>query len=334
MELALKLREVLDSEGVADDPDTLAAHSVDKWFAARQPEVVVFARSTSDVSKLLQFASREKIPVTARGGGFGYVGGCVPARGGVALSLIRMNRIKEISFADGVAIVEPGVFTADLKMAVRAQKLFYPPDPASMKDCTIGGNVATNAGGPRCLKYGVTRTYVIGLEVVLVNGDVLRTGGRTHKNKTGFDLIGMFVGSEGLLGIVTEATLRLLPLPRGRASLSASFRTFREAANAVQEIFRAGFLPAALEIADSFTLQAARDHCGTSIVPAGEGHVLIDLDGQVASVRSEAKALAALLEGIGAQHLERAVGESACERLWELRRKFSASLKATGLTKL
>jgi len=230
MQLASKLRELLGGEIVSDDAETLAAHSGDKWFAAHQPEVVVFARSSSDVSKLLQFASREKIPVTARGGGFGYVGGCVPARGGIALSLIRMNRIKKISFGDAVAIVEPGVFTADLKAAVRAQRLFYPPDPASMKDCTIGGNVATNAGGPRCLKYGVTRTYVIGLEVVLANGDVLRTGGRVHKNKTGFDLIGLFVGSEGLLGVVTEVTLRLLPLPPGRATLSAAFATAAQAA--------------------------------------------------------------------------------------------------------
>src|SRR5437867_11218999 len=124
---------------------------------------------------------------------------------------------------DAVAIVEPGMFTADVKAAARAQKLFYPPDPASMKDCTIGGNVATNAGGPRCLKYGVTRHYVIGLEVVLANGEVLRTGGRVHKNKTGFDLIGLFVGSEGMLGVVTEITLRLLPLPPARATLSAAF---------------------------------------------------------------------------------------------------------------
>src|SRR6478735_10085926 len=178
MELASKLREILDNKIVADDPETIAAHSGDKWFASQPPEVVVFAMSTGDVSKLLQFASHEKVPVTARGGGFGYVGGCVPARGGIALSLMRMNRIREISFADAVAIVEPGVFTADLKAAVREQKLFYPPDPASMKDCTIGGNVATNAGGPRCLKYGVTRNYIIGLEVALANGEVLRTGGR------------------------------------------------------------------------------------------------------------------------------------------------------------
>ena len=131
MQLASKLREILSNEIIADDPETLVAHSGDKWFAAHQPEVVVFARSTGDVSKLLQFASREKIPVTARGGGFGYVGGCVPVRGGIALSLMRMNQIKEISFGDAVAIVEPGVFTADVKAAARAQKLFYPPDPAA-----------------------------------------------------------------------------------------------------------------------------------------------------------------------------------------------------------
>src|SRR5216117_464769 len=241
MKLASRLRELLGHDAVAADPDTLAAHSGDKWFAAHQPQVVIFARSTADVSKLLQFASREKIPVTARGGGFGYVGGCVPARGGIALSLVRMNCIREISVADAVAIVEPGMFTADVKAAARAQKLFYPPDPASMKDCTIGGNVATNAGGPRCLKYGVTRHYVIGLEVVLANGEVLRTGGRVHKNKTGFDLIGLFVGSEGILGVVTEITLRLLPLPPARATLSAAFAAAAQAAEAVQPIFAGDF---------------------------------------------------------------------------------------------
>src|SRR5207253_7967924 len=165
MSLADELRQLLGNDAVADDPETLAAHSGDKWFAAHEPEIVVFARSTSDVSKLLRLASQEKIPVTARGAGFGYVGGCVPVRGGIALSLARMNRIKEISFSDSIAIVEPGVITAELQTRAREQELFYPPDPASKKDCSMGGNVATNAGGPRCLKYGVTRNYVIGLEV-------------------------------------------------------------------------------------------------------------------------------------------------------------------------
>jgi glycolate oxidase len=334
MNVATELRKMFGDGVVADDQETLATHSGDKWFAAHQPEVVVFARSTEDVSKLLQFASREKIPVTARGGGFGYVGGCVPARGGIALSLIRMNRIKEISFGDAVAIVEPGVFTADLKAAVRAQRLFYPPDPASMKDCTIGGNVATNAGGPRCLKYGVTRTYVIGLEVVLANGDVLRTGGHVHKNKTGFDLIGLFVGSEGLLGVVTEVTLRLLPLPPARSTLSAAFATAAQAAEAVQAIFAAGFLPSSLEIADHFTLEAARRDLGKVIVPEGNAHLLVDLDGQEESVLSESAAIRKLLEKRKPKALEIATGEENCEKLWALRRQFSNSLRATGLTKL
>jgi glycolate oxidase len=290
MTLAENLRQQLgvDETVVRDDPPTLAAHSGDKWFATEEPEAVVFARSTADVSKLLQFASANRVPVTARGAGYGYVGGCVPARRGVALSLMKMNRIKEIHFADAVAVVEPGVITADLKAAARAKKLFYPPDPASLNECSIGGNVATNAGGPRCLKYGVTRNYVVGLEVVLANGEVLRTGGRVHKNKTGFNLIGLFVGSEGMLGVVTEITLRLLPLPPARATLSAAFETMSEAAAAVQEIFAAGFLPSALEIADSFTLEAARHELGSAFVPAGNAHLLVDLDGQEKSVASEA----------------------------------------------
>jgi glycolate oxidase len=175
---------------------------------------------------------------------------------------------------------------------------------------------------------------VLGLEVVLANGDVLRTGSRTHKNKTGFDLVGLFVGSEGLLGVVTEATLRLLPLPPARATLSASFATFRQTANAVQEIFRAGFLPAALEIADSFTLQAAEKYLGTAIAPAGGAHLLMDLDGQEGSVRSETAALKKLLTRVKGLKIRTALGEAACEKLWDLRRAFSYSLRATGLTKL
>src|SRR5262249_52950983 len=251
-----------------------------------------------------------------------------------ALSLAQMNRIKEINFADAVAVVEPGVLTGDLKTAVRAQKLFYPPDPASMKNCTIGGNVATNAGGPRCLKYGVTRNYVIGLEVVLADGEVLRTGGRVHKNKTGFDLIGLFVGSEGLLGVVTEITLRLLPLPPARATLSAAFASAAQAAEMVQAIFAAGFLPSSLEIADHFTLEAARRDLGKMIVPEGNAHLLVDLDGQEESVRSEAEAIRELLKKTNPNALELAIGEADCEKLWALRRQFSNSLRATGLTKL
>ncbi len=332
--LVRQLTRLLGKDRVAADAPTLATHATDKWFASRAPEAVVFAESTADVSTLMKFASRHRIPVTPRGAGVGYVGGCVPMRGGIALSLARMNRIREIDFADAVAVVEPGVITGVLAAAARKRGLFYPPDPASLKECSLGGNIATNAGGPRCLKYGVTRHYVLGLEVVLADGRVLRTGGRTHKNKTGFDLIGMFVGSEGLLGVVTEATLRLLPLPPARATLSASFRTFRQAANSVQAIFAAGFLPSALEIADAFTLAAAGEHLGKRLAPPGSAHLLVDLDGQPASVESEVQSLAALLAALKAIGAQTALGEAACEELWNLRRAFSQSLKATGLVKL
>jgi glycolate oxidase len=174
----------------------------------------------------------------------------VPVGGGIVLSTARMDRIKEVSAEDFVAVVEPGVITGHLQDAAQRKGLFYPPDPASLKDCSIGGNIATNAGGPRCLKYGVTRNYVLGLEVVLADGTVARVGGRTHKNKTGFDLVGIFTGSEGMLGLVTEATLRLLPWPPARAVLSASFPDMPKAAAAVQSIFAHGHLPSAVEIAD------------------------------------------------------------------------------------
>jgi glycolate oxidase len=332
--LARSLTKLLGPGIVRDDSATLATHSTDRWFASRKPDVVVLAKTRAQVEATLAFANKRGIPVTPRGAGYGYVGGCVPSHGGIALSVARMNRIKKIHVADGVAVVQPGVITGELQAAVRAKGLFYPPDPASLADCSIGGNIATNAGGPRCLKYGVTRHYVLGLEVVLADGRVLHCGGRTHKNKQGFDLIGSFVGSEGLLGVVTEATLRLLPHPPARATLAASFRTFRAAADAVQQIFAAGFLPCALEIADPFTLKSAREFLGREIAPGAQSLVLVELDGQVDSVKSESAAVAKLLRKIDAIRVLSAFGDEKSEKLWGLRRAYSASLKATGLTKL
>ncbi|MGF1657209.1 MAG: FAD-binding oxidoreductase [Verrucomicrobiales bacterium] len=326
------LQERIPSTSV--DPVVRGAHGGDKWFAHAMPAAVVEPRNTGEVQETMRIASEFRVPVTPRGAGVGYVGGCVPVQGGILLSLEAMGEILEIHAADGLALVQPAVRTAALQEAVRAKHLFYPPDPASRKDSSLGGNVATNAGGPSCLKYGVTRNYVLGLEVVLASGEILRTGGRTHKNKTGFDLTSLFVGSEGLLGVITEITLRLLPLPPGRASLSAACRDAQHAASVVGEIFRAGFLPCALEIADAFTLQAARAHLGQDKIPAGDAHVLIDLDGQIESVGAEKALLAALLEKLGVLSLRTAEGQEACEELWELRRGFSASLRASGLTKL
>src|SRR5208337_1601057 len=239
------------------DSQTLAKYAGDKWFAAHQPDAVALPRSTRSVSAILRFATSHRIPVTPRGAGHGYVGGCVPVRGGIVLSLERMNRIKEINGADFVAVVEPAVVTEKLQAAVEKRGLFYPPDPASRANNFIGGNIATNAGGPRCLKYGVTRDYVLGLEVVLADGTVVRLGGRTHKNKTGFDFPRLFTGSEGTLAVITEATLKLIPLPPFRASLAVGFGSMPAAVRTLHAIFRAGFLPCAVELADEFTLAAA-----------------------------------------------------------------------------
>jgi glycolate oxidase subunit GlcD len=332
--LANRLVALLGAGKVTAAAEATAAHSGDKWFAAHPPEVVVFAETTADVAAVLRLARAGDIPVTARGAGVGYVGGCVPVRGGIALSLARMNRIREIDLADGVAVVEPGVVTGDLQRAVRARGWYYPPDPASLNDCSLGGNIATNAGGPKCLKYGVTRHYVLGLEVVLADGTVARVGGRCHKNKTGFDLVGLFVGSEGMLGVVTEATLRLIPHPPARAGLTATFATFAAAAAAVQAVFQAGHLPAALEISDRFTIAAARLRLGPGALPDGDVLLMLEVDGRPAAVREEARELEALLASLGAIAVQPAPDEAAVERLWNQRREFSYSLRDTGLTKL
>ncbi len=332
--LADQLAFLLPPGRVSVTPGDLAAHGTDKWFAANPPDVVVHAESAEEVSKVLRFANENRIPVTPQGARVGYVGGCVPLQGGIALSVARMNRILELKPEDGVAVVEPGVITGHLQAEARKLGWFYPPDPASLKECSLGGNIATNAGGPRCLKYGVTRHYVLGLEAVLADGSIVKAGGRCHKNKTGFDLVGLMVGSEGMLGVVTQATLRIIPHPPMRAMLSAGFASFSEAANAVQKILGSGFLPSALEIADKFTLRAAREYLGESVTPQGDAHLLVEIDGQPASVQGELAQLAHLVRGLGCICLQEALGEEACEAFWKLRREFSYSLRNTGLIKL
>lgn len=332
--LADELNAMLGPDRVSTAAEVLETHSIDKWHASAPPEVVVLAKERDDVVKTLRHAHAHGIPVTTRGAGVGYVGGAVPVRGGIVLSVRGMDRILEINPADGVAVVEPGVILDDLQQAVRARGWYYPPDPASLKECSIGGNIATNAGGPRCLKYGVTRPYVLGLEVVLANGEVLVTGGRCHKNKTGFDLIGSFVGSEGLLGVVTQATLRLVPHPEARAMLTATFATFAEAATAVQRILDSRWQPSALEITDGFTLQAARDYLGAEALPDGNAHLIVEIDGRAESVRGELASLKQFLSSLGTLSIAEAPDEAACEAVWRLRRDFSYSLRATGLIKL
>ena len=332
--LAAELTALLGADRVSVAAEVLETHSIDKWHASSPPEVVVLAKERDEVVKTLKFAHEHGIPVTTRGAGVGYVGGAVPVQGGIVLSVRGMDRIVEINTDDGVVVVEPGVILDDLQQAVREKGWYYPPDPASLKECSIGGNIATSAGGPRCLKYGVTRPYVLGLEVVLANGDVLVTGGRCHKNKTGFDLIGNFVGSEGMLGVVTQATLRLVPHPQARGMLTATFATFADAASAVQQILNSRWQPSALEITDGFTLQAARDYLGAEAIPDGNAHLIVEIDVRADSVKGELVSLREFLTSLGTLSIQEAPDEAACEAIWQLRRDFSYSLRATGLIKL
>jgi glycolate oxidase len=309
-------------------------NSGDKWFASHLPDAVAFPKNTESVSQILRFATKHNIPVTARGAGFGYVGGAVPEFGGIALSLERMNRIKEINAGDFVTVVQPGVVLKTLQDEVAGQGLYYPPDPASRADASVGGTIATNAGGPRCLKYGVTRDYVLGLEVVLADGSIARLGGRTHKNKTGFDLTRLFVGSEGMLGVITEATLKLIPLPPYRALIVAGFDSMKSAARAIRAIFAGGFLPCALEVADKFTLAAARKRTGSKRLEGCNAIILVELDGQQKSVAAELFSLEKIIQRFDPLMLQKAFGSEEVEKLWGLRREFSYSLRDTGLIKL
>ena len=319
---------------VATDREVCREFGTDRWHASAMPDAVVRARSVEAVQETIRFAGEKNIPVTTRGAGVGYVGGCVPVQGGILLSVADMTRILEIDPEDGVAVVEPGVILQDLVTAVEEKGWYYPPDPASVKECSIGGTIATNAGGPRCLKYGVTRHYVLGLDVVLPGGELLRTGGRCHKNKTGFDLPSLFAGSEGMLGVVVKAILRIIPHPEGRMMLTATYPEFTDAARAVNSILNSRWHPSALEITDEFTLKAAREYLGENSLPEGNAHLIVEIDGRIESLGSELKTLRALLETTGALNIDEARTSEQCEAVWQLRREFSYSLRATGLIKL
>ncbi len=328
-----QLKKLLPSE-IFLEPATLEKYASDKWFAVHQPDTVALPRNAKSVSKILTFAHKYKIPVTPRGAGHGYVGGCVPVQGGIALSTERMNKILEINAKDFVAVVQPAVNTAEFQQKCERRRLFYPPDPASRANNSLGGNIATNAGGPRCLKYGVTRDYVLGLEVVLASGNIVKLGGRTHKNKTGFDLHRLFVGSEGLLGVITEATLKLIPLPPFRANLAVGFGSMNAAVRALQSVFAAGFLPCAAELADKFTLAAAAKRTKSPRLLDCKAHLIVELDGQEKSVCSEITAVEKIIRKQNPLFVDHGSGNEQCEAVWQIRREFSYALRDTGLTKL
>jgi glycolate oxidase len=249
-----ELQEVVGQDRCLSASEDLMVYSHDV-FAEKKPEVVVLPTTTAEVSRILNLANRERVPVTPRGSATGLSGGCVPERGGIVIAMSKMNKILEISPEDRLAVVEPGVITNDLQLAAEAVGVFYPPDPASQTICQIGGNVSTNAGGPRCVKYGVTRDYLLGLEAVLPSGEVIKTGGRPIKNVTGYDVTRLLCGSEGTLAVITKIIVKLIAKPEARRTLLVAFRSIDDASTTVSRIMAAGIVPRALELMDQRYIQ-------------------------------------------------------------------------------
>jgi len=252
------LRAIVGEGNVRTDEEALEKYAHDETVGLwAQPEVVVFAHSAQEVAGVFRLAVRERIPVTPRGAGYGLSGGAVPVFGGIVLSTEKMNRILEIDKQNLMITVEPGVITGDIHRAVEAEGLFYPPDPASLDSCSIGGNIAEGAGGPRAVKYGTTKDYVCGLEAVLPSGDIITCGGKLVKNVTGYNLVQLLVGSEGTLAVVTRIILRLLPLPKYRVDLLVPYDDFQAAADTVSDIIAARILPATIEFMEQDSVLAA-----------------------------------------------------------------------------
>jgi glycolate oxidase len=326
-DILAQLRAVVGPEGVQSEPAELVAYSYDATFQQRLPDAIVHPASTEQVSAILKLASLHGLPVVPRGSGTSLAGGTVPFAGGIVLNLAQMNRILEVDPATTTATVQAGVINAQLQHAAEPLGLFYPPDPASLAQCTLGGNIACNAGGPRCLKYGVTKDYVLGLTVVLMDGRVLRLGGKLLKNATGYQLIQLFIGSEGTLGVVTEIILRLLPLPRARATAAAVFPTLDAASRAVTSVLSSGLLPATMELMDGVTLNAVEDFAHVGLPREAGAMLIIEQDGHdQASVGQEVEEIAAICRAQGALQVDVATEAVGRARLWAARRAASGAL--------
>jgi glycolate oxidase subunit GlcD len=316
------LQDLFPGRESSFDDCTLLACGVDASQRHARPLALVRPQKTAQIAELLKWAQAERVPIYPRARATNKVGNCVPVRHGVVVSMLDMNSILDIDGRDFVAVTQPGVITADLQKAVEAEKLFYPPDPASMKISTVGGNISTCAGGMRAVKYGVTRDYVLGLEVVLPGGDILRTGGRTQKNVVGLDITRLMVGSAGTLGLITEATLKLLPLPETSASMLVGFADLEGSLNGAEAVFGCGILPTAMELMDHNTIRALEMH-GEVPWPKGTGGLLLlKIDGSAESVKTDLKRMEEALRTVAVTFVEKG-GGSDQERLWELRRIIS-----------
>ena len=330
-ELEQEFRSFLGTEGVSTDELDLVTYAYDGTRKNFPPWVIIWPTTTDQVARVMQIATRERIPVYPRGSGSGLTGGALAIEGGILLSFERMNRILEIDTANRTVTAQPGIFLGELKEAVQAKGLFYPPDPASAKVASLGGTLAECAGGLNCVKYGTTKDYVLALEAVLANGDVIRVGSRARKSVSGYNLLQLLVGSEGTLAIVTEATLRLLPYPPYRCTFLASFDSVEDASNAVLAVLDGPVVPCALEFIDRVSLECVSAYIGTGEIPIVEAVLLGEVDGfDEDAVYEDAKRVSAICLQNGARTVRQAQDPEERESLWELRRNLGPSMFLKG----
>lgn len=314
------LIKVVGEKNYLDTPEDLICYSYDATMGEILPEAVVLPDSTNQVSEILKIACQESIPVTARGAGTNLSGGSVPKEHGIVIAFTRMNKILEISKENRLAVVQPGVVNGHLQIELGRQGLFYPPDPGSLNVATMGGNVAENASGLKGAKYGVTRDYLLGLTIVLSDGRVIKTGGRTVKNVTGIDLTSLFCGSEGTLGIITEITVKLIPQPDQQQSIQASFTDLEAAGRTVTCIINAGILPVAMELMDNTTINLIEDYTQYGLPRDAAGLLLIMIDGMKESLSRQVAQIISICTDQGAAQIKVATSPEENDSLWEARR--------------
>ena len=329
-----KLRAIVGEDNFVFDPTRVEPYGADAVKEKFPPEAVVFPESTSQIVEILKLANEYLFPVTARGGGVGYTGGAVPIEGGIVIGTDRMNKIIEVNADDLYAICQPGITTFELQQLVEKQGLMFAPDPASYKDSFIGGNIAENAGGMRTPKYGVTKHHVLGLEVVTATGSVIRTGGKTVKNVVGFDLTGLMCGSEGMLGIITEATLKLLPMPEATSTVRANFHSMEAACKVLTKFTPHGLLPMAMEVIDKFCVAAVEENFAFGLSKEAEAILLVAVDGSKDEVERNAVLMEQIIAANGGFDILRAKSKEEEDKLWDVRRAISPSLMKYGTLKI
>jgi glycolate oxidase len=331
---ALKaLQQAAGPDHFSQDTSDRLLYASDGTCYRHPPEAVIRATGPQQIARVMAACSAHRVPVVPRGAGSGLTGGALPVAGGVVLDMAGMNRIIEIRPDDQVAVVEPGVVTGELQTAVEAKGLFYPPDPASTAFCTIGGNVAENAGGLRAVKYGVTRDYVLGIKAVLPDGRLFKTGGANLKSVVGYDLTRLLVGSEGTLAVIYEITLRLLPLPEDRATINAFYRSLEQAAQGVQALLASGIRPVACEFMDAYSLKAVDSYAKMDL-PQAEAMILVDLDGPPEVVERQSGEVAEILRQAGGEPVHQARDHAEVENLWRARRAMGPAVYQHGPGKL